>query len=158
MNGKLLQYPIALCLLTLLLPTAAVTQQATATPDQSSTNPTAASAGTGPAVAPQTAEELDALVAPISLYPDALVAQVLGACAAPDQVAIAAYWLGQNENLTGTALAQKVDVQTWDPSVKALTQFPSVLNDLAGNLAWTSSLGQAFQNQQSDVMLAVQVI
>ena len=158
MNRKLMKYLIALCPLPLLLPTSGVAQQATTTPDQSSTNNTVASASTGPAVAPQTAEELDALVAPIALYPDALVAQVLGACAAPDQVAIAAYWLGQNKSLTGTALAQAVDAQTWDPSVKALTQFPSVLNDLAGNLAWTSSLGQAFQNQQSDVMAAVQAM
>jgi Protein of unknown function (DUF3300) len=75
-------------------------------------------------------DQLDALVAPIALYPDALVAQVLGAAAAPDQVAIADYWLGQNKTITGTALAQAVDAQTWDPSVKALTQFPSVLNVL----------------------------
>ncbi len=158
MNGKLLQHPIALCLYPLLLPIQGFAQQAPETPDQASTNSTAASSATAPTVNPQTSEELDALVAPIALYPDALVAQVLGACAAPDQVAIAAYWLGQNKNLTGTALAQAVDAQTWDPSVKALTQFPSVLTDLAGNLAWTSSLGQAFQNQQSDVMAAVQVM
>ena len=109
-------------------------------------------------VAPMTAEQLDALVAPIALYPDALVAQVLGAAAAPDQVSAAALWLAQNNNLTGTALAQAVDQQTWDPSIRALTQFPDVLNNLAGNLGWTSELGQAFQNQQSDVMAAVQVM
>jgi hypothetical protein len=111
-----------------------------------------------PAVAPLTADELDSLVAPIALYPDALVAQILGAAASPDQIAIASYWLGQNKDLTGTALAQAVNGQTWDPSVKALTQFPSVLADLAGNLAWTSNLGQAFENQQSDVMAAVQTM
>jgi hypothetical protein len=105
-----------------------------------------------------TADQLDALVAPIALYPDALVAQVLGAAAAPDQVSAAALWLAQNNSLTGTALAQAVNQQTWDPSIKALTQFPDVLNNLAGNLGWTSELGQAFQNQQSDVMAAVQVM
>jgi hypothetical protein len=116
------------------------------------------SAPAGPTVAPQSAEQLDALVAPIALYPDALVAQVLGAATFPDQVAIADYWLGQNKNLTGTALAQAVDKQPWDPSVKALTQFPDVLDDLAHNLAWASSLGEAFHNQQADVMAAVQVM
>jgi hypothetical protein len=111
-----------------------------------------------PTVAPMTADQLDALVAPIALYPDALVAQVLGAAAAPDQVSAAALWLAQNNSLTGTARAQAVDQQTWDPSVKALTQFPDVLDNLAGNLGWTSNLGQAFQNQQADVMAAVQVM
>jgi hypothetical protein len=111
-----------------------------------------------PAVAPLTADQLNALVAPIALYPDALVAQVLAAASYPDQVAFADDWLSQNQNLQGTALTQQVDQQSWDPSVKALTQFPSVLHDLAKNLSWTSSLGQAFTNQQSDVMAAVQVM
>ena len=99
-----------------------------------------------PAPAPLSAAQLDALVAPIALYPDALVAQVLAASANPDQVAYADDWLAQNKSLTGTALAQAVDQQSWDPSVKALTQFPSVLDNLAHNLSWTSSLGQAFAN------------
>jgi hypothetical protein len=111
-----------------------------------------------PTAVPQSADQLDALVAPIALYPDALVAQVLAASAFPDQVAIADYWLSQNSSLTGAALAQAVDQQAWDPSVKALTQFPSVLDNLAKNLAWTSSLGQAFHNQQADVMAAVQAM
>jgi Protein of unknown function (DUF3300) len=101
-------------------------------------------------------DQLDSLVAPIALYPDALVAQVLAAAANPDEVAYADDWLAQNKSLTGTALAQAVDQQSWDPSVKALTQFPSVLDNLAHNLSWTSSLGQAFANQQADVMAAVQ--
>jgi len=112
----------------------------------------------GPAPAPQSEAQLDALVAPIALYPDALVAQVLAASTLPDQVAIADYWVHQNSNLTGQALMQAVDQQSWDPSVKALTQFPSVLDNLAKNLAWTSSLGQAFHNQQPDVMAAVQAM
>ena len=111
-----------------------------------------------PAPAPLTASQLDALVAPIALYPDALVAQVLAAATNPDQVAYADEWLSQNTNLTGASLAQAVDQQNWDPSVKALTQFPSILNNLAHNLSWTSSLGQAFANQQSDVMAAVQTM
>lgn len=122
-----------------------------ATPSQSSTTE-------APAVALQTADQLDSLVAPIALYPDALVAQVLAAAALPEQVAFAEDWLQQNNNLTGSALTQAVNQQSWDPSVKALTQFPSVLNDLAKNLSWTSNLGQAYVNQQSDVMAAVQTM
>jgi Protein of unknown function (DUF3300) len=123
---------------------------------QSASQP--ASASTPPAVAPLTSSQLDALVAPIALYPDALVAQVLAAASYADEVAFADLWLAQNQNLQGAALTQAVDQQSWDPSVKALTQFPSVLHNLAKNLSWTSSLGQAFETQQSDVMTAVQVM
>jgi Protein of unknown function (DUF3300) len=123
---------------------------------QSASQPTSAS--TPPAVAPLTSSQLDTLVAPIALYPDALVAQVLAAASYADEVAFADLWLGQNQNLQGAALTQAVDQQSWDPSVKALTQFPSVLHNLAKNLSWTSSLGQAFENQQSDVMAAVQIM
>ncbi len=108
--------------------------------------------------APQTAAELQALVAPIALYPDALVAQILSGSTFPDQIAIAANWLQTNKALTGSALAQAVDKQTWDPSVKALTEFPDVLNKMAQSLAWTSSLGEAYHNQQADVMAAVQTL
>jgi uncharacterized membrane protein YgcG len=106
--------------------------------------------------APQTEQELDALVAPIALYPDALVAQILAGATFPDQIAVANYWMQQNKNLTGSALGQAVDKQSWDPSVKALTQFPSVLNNMAQNLSWTSQLGDAYHNQQSEVMAAIQ--
>ena len=81
--------------------------------------------------APLSAEELQQLVAPIALYPDALVAQILGAATFPDEVASANSWLQQNKSLSGTALMQAVNAQPWDPSVKALTQFPSVLDNLA---------------------------
>jgi len=118
----------------------------------------APSGASAPTPAPLSQAQLEGLVAPIALYPDALVAQVLAASANPDQVAYADGWLAQNKNLTGAALAQAVDQQSWDPSVKALTQFPSVLDNLAHNLSWTSSLGQAFVNQQADVMAAVQTM
>lgn len=111
-----------------------------------------------PVPAPLNPEQLNALVAPIALYPDALVAQVLAGATFPEQVSAADEWLHQNSTLTGSALAQAVDQQTWDASVKALTQFPSVLDSLANNLAWTSSLGQAFHFQQAEVMAAVQVM
>src|SRR5436305_12295408 len=108
--------------------------------------------------APLSAQELQQVVAPIALYPDALVAQILGAATFPDQVAYASNWLHQNVQLTGAALMQAADAQAWDPSVKALTQFPSVLDNLAKNLSWTSSLGEAYHTQPGDVMSAIQVL
>jgi hypothetical protein len=108
--------------------------------------------------ASQSASELQALVAPIALYPDSLVAQILTGSTFPDQVAIANYWLEQNKSLTGSALMQAVDKQSWDVSVKALTEFPSVLDNMAKNLSWTSSLGEAYHNQQADVMTAIQTL
>jgi len=136
--------------------------QPAAQPDSySASQPTAYNApqaSSAPTPAPLSTDQLDSLVAPIALYPDALVAQVLAASMNPDQVAFADDWLAQNRNLTGAALSQAVDQQSWDPSVKALTQFPSVLDNMAHNLSWTSSLGQAFANQQADMMAAVQAM
>jgi hypothetical protein len=103
------------------------------------------------------ASQLQALLAPIALYPDALVAQILAAATFPDQVAVAEYWLQQNKK-TGKDLMKAVDKESWDPSVKALTQFPSVLANLSNNLAWTSSLGEAYHNQQAEVMTAIQTL
>src|SRR5208282_4105051 len=97
---------------------------------QAGTPAPAADSGNPTETAPDSASELQSLVAPIALYPDALVAQILTAATFPDQVAIASYWLGQNSSLTGSALMQAVDKQSWDASVKALTQFPSVLGNL----------------------------
>ena len=124
------------------------------------TIPSAASTDTGTPTdtAQQTPAQLQALVAPIALYPDSLVAQILTASTFPDEVAIANYWLGQNKSLTGNALMQAVDKQSWDPSVKALTEFSSVLENMAKNLTWTSSLGEAYHNQQADVMTAIQAL
>jgi hypothetical protein len=108
--------------------------------------------------APLSTQELDSLVAPIALYPDALVAQILSAATFPDQVAAAEYWMQQNKNLTGSALGQAVNQQSWDPSVKALTQLPSVLSNMAQNISWTSQLGDAYHNQSQDVMAAIQTL
>ena len=110
-----------------------------------------------PAVQPS-ANELDQLVAPIALYPDALVAQILAAATYPAQVVEADRWMQQHSDLKGDALAQAVDPQAWDPSVKALTQFPSVLEMMDKNLAWTSSLGDAYMNGEQNVLDAVQVL
>jgi hypothetical protein len=96
------------------------------------------------------------LVAPIALYPDSLVAQVLAASTFPEQVVEADRWVQAHPDLKGDALGQAVDQQPWDPSVKALAAFPSVLGNMDKNLSWTSSLGDAYYNQQSDVMDAVQ--
>jgi hypothetical protein len=106
--------------------------------------------------APLSDSDLDALVAPIALYPDALVAQILGASTYPDQVAEADTFLKANYNLTGQALMDAVDAKPWDPSVQALVQFPSVLDMLARNIDWTSQLGDASANRQADVMAAIQ--
>src|ERR1700693_2807972 len=108
--------------------------------------------------AQQTPAQLQQLVAPIALYADALVAQVLAAATYPDQGVEADRWLQQNSGLKGEQLGQEVDKQTWDPSVKALTEFPSVLANMDKNLSWTSSLGDAYVNQQQAVMDAVQVM
>src|SRR5271169_1858945 len=107
---------------------------------------------------PLTADELQQLAAPIALYPDALVAQVLAAATFPDQIAAAEGWYQYHSNLTGPNLMAAVDQQPWDPAVKALCQFPSVLANMASNLTWTSSLGEAYHTQSGDVMTAIQVL
>jgi len=115
-----------------------------------------------PASAVQPAEptsaDLQQLVAPIALYPDELVAQVLAAATYPDQVVEADRWLQQQHGIQGEQLARQVDAQPWDASVKALVQFPSVLANMDKNLSWTSSLGDAYVNHQQDVMDAIQTM
>ena len=105
-----------------------------------------------------TPDELYQLVAPIALFPDNLVALVLAGSTYPDQVTAANTWLGQNSSLKGDALNQAVDKESWDNSVKGLTQFPDVLTQMATNLSWTSALGDAYFNVPQDVMNAVQVM
>src|SRR5882724_1427684 len=119
-----------------------------------------ATAATPSAVQPAqvTAETLQQLVAPIALYPDELVAQVLAAATYPTEIVEATRWLQQNSSLKDAQLADAVDKQPWDASVKALTQFPSVLANMDKNLSWTSALGDAYFNQSQDVLNAVQVM
>ena len=105
--------------------------------------------------APLTASDIENIVSPIALYPDQLIAQILGAATYPDQVTAASNFVNSS-GLKDQALMQAVDKQPWDPSVKALTQFPTVLDQMAKNLAWTSALGDAAFNQQKDVMAAIQ--
>jgi uncharacterized membrane protein YgcG len=111
-----------------------------------------------PPRAQQTPEQLQQLVAPIALYPDSLVAQILAASTFPDQVVEADRWLQAHPELKGDELAKAVDQQPWDVSVKALAEFPAVLGNMDKNLSWTSILGDAYYNQQQDVMAAVQVM
>jgi hypothetical protein len=103
-------------------------------------------------------EQLQQLVAPIALYPDALVAQILAAATYPDQIVEAAKWMEKHKDLQGDKLAKDVNKEHWDPGVKALTQFPSVLANMNQNLAWTSELGDASVNQHQDLNQAIQTM
>ena len=122
--------------------------------------PAAAVQGQAPATtsARPSADELYQLVAPIALFPDNLVAQVLAGSTYPDQIQAAENWMKQNSSLKGDALMQAANEQPWDVSVKALTQFPDVLGQMASNLSWTSALGDAYFNIPQDVMNAVQTM
>ena len=121
-------------------------------------NAVPAQAASAPPYTQQTPEQLQQLVAPIALYPDSLVAQILAAATFPEEVVEADRWVQAHPDLKDDALAQAVDQQPWDPSVKALAAFPTVLGNMDKNLSWTSSLGDAYYNQQGDVMDAVQVM
>ena len=101
-------------------------------------------------------EKLDALVAPIALYPDPLLAQTLAASTYPLEVIQLQQWMGNNKHLQGQALADAVEKQAWDPSVQATAAFPDVVKLLGDNVAWSMDLGNAFLAQQADVMDAVQ--
>jgi hypothetical protein len=120
----------------------------------------AASGATAPVAtyATPTPDQLYQLVAPIALFPDNLLAQVLAASTFPDQVTAAWNYLQENPSLKGPQLMQSVDEQSWDNSVKGLTQFPDVLQQMSGSLSWTSSLGDAYFNSPQNVMNAVQVM
>ena len=108
---------------------------------------------------PMSAEELEQLVAPIALYPDTLVAQILAASTYPAQVAAADQWLRAQGNAPPEQIAAGASAQTsWDPSVKALTAFPQVLAMLDRNLQWTTNLGNAYYNQPQDVLQTIQVM
>jgi uncharacterized protein DUF3300 len=103
-----------------------------------------------------TPNQLDGLVAPIALYPDPLVSQVLVASTYPKEVTLAVQWVNQHRDLTGKALADAAQEESWDPSIKALIPFVSVLRRLNQDKVWTTNLGNAFLAQQADVMQAIQ--
>ena len=103
-----------------------------------------------------TPDELANLVAPVALYPDSLLSQVLVAATYPLEIVEAAQWLQQNRNLRGAQLVEAARQQNWDASIQALVVFPDVLNRLNSDIRWTTDLGNAFLAQQADVMNAVQ--
>jgi hypothetical protein len=108
------------------------------------------------AAPPIPADQLDSLVAPIALYPDPLLAQTLAASTYPLEVIQLEQWYANNKYLKDKALADAVAKQPWDPSVQAMAAFPDVVQRMAGNIQWTTDLGNAFLAQQADVMDAVQ--
>jgi hypothetical protein len=101
-------------------------------------------------------DQLDSLVAPIALYPDPLLAQVLAASTYPLELVQLQHWLAKNPDLKGQALTDAVEKEDWDPSVQAMSAFPDVVKQLVEGIKWTTDLGNAFLAQQSDVMDAVQ--
>ncbi|HVJ05114.1 MAG TPA: DUF3300 domain-containing protein [Candidatus Saccharimonadales bacterium] len=107
---------------------------------------------------PLSADQLDQLVAPIALYPDALVAQLLVAATYPTQVVEADRWRQSQGNAPADQIAAGADTHNWDPSVKALTAFPTVLAQMDRNLQWTTDLGNAYYNQPQDIMDSVQAM
>jgi len=100
--------------------------------------------------------QLEALVAPVALYPDPLLSQILAASTYPLEIVEASRWLSQNRSLQGATLVDAARTQGWDPSVAALVAFPDMLKNLDRDIRWTASLGNAFLAQQGDVMDAVQ--
>ena len=102
------------------------------------------------------ADQLESLVAPIALYPDALLAQCLVASTYPIEIIQAQQWAAKNASLKGDALSQAAMKQDWDPSIQALTGIPDALKAMSQDISWTVDLGNAFLAQQSEVMEAVQ--
>jgi hypothetical protein len=117
---------------------------------------TPAPQGAPEAYTPLSPGDLENLVAPIALYPDSLIAQILGAAQFPYELSDAVVWLKNNSGLKGDALMIAADRESWDPAVKALTQFPAVLDNMVKNMSWASALGEASATQQQDVMAAIQ--
>jgi Protein of unknown function (DUF3300) len=105
---------------------------------------------------PTSAQDLSNLVAPIALYPDMLLSQVLAASTYPLELAQAQQWMQANSALRGRDLVEAAKQQNWDPSVQALVAFPDVMNMLTRDIQWTTDLGNAFLSQQADLMDAIQ--
>lgn len=111
-----------------------------------------------PVYTPLTADQLYQLVSPIALFPDKLLAQVLAGAGYPDQISAADNWLAQNRGLQPAAVLTAANQQPWDSSIRGLTLFPDVLDQMAKNIDWTTQLGYAYLNDPSDVMNAIQVM
>jgi hypothetical protein len=144
---------VVCALLLFLFPGGAVAmaQDAPQQPQQEAPPP-----GTPPAGPAWSPDQLANLVAPIALYPDQLLSQILVASTYPLELVEAQQWLQQNRNLQGQQLVDAARQQNWDPSIQALVVFPDVITRLTSNVQWTTDLGNAFLAQQADVMAAVQ--
>ena len=141
----------------LLLKQAAVGQQPEQ-PNPLPSPPAPAQQPEQPSASPFKPEELDQLLAPIALYPDELIAQILTAATYPLEIVMAARWVADPKNATlkGDALAKALEGQSWDASVKSLVPFPSVLKMMSDKLDWTQKLGDAFLSQEADCLATVQ--
>src|SRR5262245_48468971 len=150
---KLIHSVIAIVGFALISSSPLVAQTSAPPPAQSQEMTTTTNDQQTTTLAPQ---ELDSLVAPIALYPDSLLAQTLAASTYPLEVIQLQQWMNNNKNLQDKALAAAVAKQPWDPSIQGLVAYPDVVQRMAGNIQWTTDLGNAFLAQQSDVMDAVQ--
>jgi len=128
-------------------------QNPPAAPAAAPTSPTSPSSPTSPTFKP---EEIEALVAPIALYPDSVLTQVLMASTYPLEIVQAARWVKANPNVKGDAALKAVENQPWDVSVKSMVAFPQALEPMSDKLEWTQKLGDAFLAQEADVLAAVQ--
>ena len=136
------------------IPVAATAQQPAGTaPPPGSTASPSPTAPSGPLLS---AAQLGQLVAPIALYPDELLSDVLMASTYPIEIVEADRWMDENKKLTGLALTSALDQQSWHASVKSLVATPTVLDMMNNQLGWTQQLGSAVLAQQADVMAAVQ--
>jgi len=121
--------------------------------------PASAQGSTATTAAPMfSQDELDALLAPVALYPDGLLTQVLMASTYPLEIVLADRWVKANSSLKGKALEDALQNQPWDPAVKSLAVFPQVLTMMSEKLDWTQKLGDAFLAQQQDVMATAQAL
>lgn len=135
-----------------LLALTTVQQTISTAPPPAANDPAAVSS------APSSRGPLEALVAPIALYPDALLSQIFMASTYPLQIVEADRWVKANPGLAGDAAAKALEAQPWDPSIKSLVNFPQVLDMMSTQLDWTQKLGDAFVTQQKATMDAVQAL
>ena len=147
-KGSLLRSPLAILCTIILVP-----GDTLAYSPQSSAAPARPASGQTVKLPP---DQLDSLVAPIALYPDPLLAQVLAASTYPLEIILLQRWLETNKNLKDKQLADAAAKQPWDPSVQALAALPDVVKLLGDNIQWTTDLGNAFLAQENEVMDAVQ--
>jgi Protein of unknown function (DUF3300) len=124
--------------------------------DQPPLQPGTEQAPAPPPAPPLTEQQLENLLAPVALYPDTLLSEILAASTYPIEVVEAQQWLEKNKHLKGQKLMDEAKKQNWDPSVQALVAFPDVLARLNQDVRWTTDLGNAFLAQQAQVMAAVQ--